>query len=258
MVTSNSLRDAVVLITGAGSGIGRAAAVMYAKNGAKVIATDIDILQGQETLEQLAEFDNVSEFLPLDVTDSDQIVQAIRKVVTDFGRLDCAFNNAGILGKLAPTADYPEEDWNRVTNVHLKGVWLCMKYELQQMVAQRSGSIVNTSSIVGIVGFRNSPAYVASKHGIIGLTKAAALEYAEYGIRVNAVCPGAIHTPMLAELFGQGDIQSGEQLVEERQKSGGRIATPEQVAEAVVWLSSENASFVTGHALPVDGGYTAE
>lgn len=258
MNSSALIQDKVVLVTGAGSGIGRASAIMFARRGAKVIAVDINEHQGEETLKQLKEISSESMFRQVDVTRSEQVAEMVEQIVANYGRLDCAFNNAGILGRLAPTADYSEEEWDRVVGIHLKGVWLCMKYELQHMVSRRSGSIVNTSSIVGLVGFRNSPAYVASKHGIIGLTKAAALEYSDYGIRVNAICPGAIRTPMLAELYGQGNKQAGEKLLREREEAGGRIASPEQVAEAVVWLSSEAASFITGHALPIDGGYTAE
>ena len=192
--------------------------------------------------------------LDVDVAKAHQVQHMIDETVRRFGRLDCACNNAGIEGAQAPTADCTEENWDRVLGINLRGLWLCMKYELPVMQKQGRGAIVNMSSVAGMVGFAGIPAYVASKHGINGLTRTAALEYAQAGIRVNAICPGAIQTPMI-DRFTQGDPNAHTQL--EAMHPLGRMGTPEEVAAATVWLCSDAASFITGHIMPVDGGLTA-
>ena len=257
-MASYAFTGKVALVTGAGTGLGRAAALAFARNGAIVVVADIHEAQGAETSQQIHAAGGESKFLKVDVSSATQVAEMVRETVASYKQIDFAFNNAGILGKISRLADYSEDEWDHVVDVNLKGIWLSMKYELQQMVLQQYGAIVNTSSIAGLVGFQHCSAHVASGHGIIGLTKTAALEYADDGIRVNAICPGAMHTAMLAELYGHGDVEVGERLVQERIDFGRRIASPEQVAETVVWLCSDAASFVTGHALPVDGGFTAQ
>jgi len=184
-----------------------------------------------------------------------EVETLITQTVAAYGRLDCAYNNAGIEGAFVSTTEYPEADWDRVLAINLKGVWLCMKYEIAQMLQQGGGAIVNTASGAGLVGVAGLSAYVASKHGVVGLTKTAALEYAKAGIRVNAVCPGVIQTPMVARLTSQRP-EMAEALV--AAEPMGRTGKPEEIAEAVVWLCSEAASFVTGHAMSLDGGYVAQ
>ena len=195
-------------------------------------------------------------FVLVNVTQAAEVEAMVAAAVSVYGRIDCAHNNAGIEGVFATTADYPEEEWDRVMAVNLKGVWLCMKYEIPQMVQQGGGAIVNTASLAGLVGAKRMPAYVASKHGVAGLTKTAALEYAKSGIRVNAVCPGIIHTSMVDRMFlsRRPDLEDRLAAVEPM----GRLGKPEEVAEAVVWLCSDAASFVTGHTMTVDGGIYAE
>jgi NAD(P)-dependent dehydrogenase (short-subunit alcohol dehydrogenase family) len=185
-----------------------------------------------------------------------EVEALMAQAVSTYGRLDCAHNNAGIEGVEARTADYPEDDWDRVIAINLKGVWLCMKYEIPQMQRQGGGAIVNTASLAGLVGALRMPAYVASKHGVAGLTKAAALEYAKAGIRVNAVCPGVIRTPMVERFFFSRHPRAESRLT--AAEPIGRLGTPEEVAAAVVWLCSDAASFVTGHTMSVDGGMVAQ
>ncbi len=190
-----------------------------------------------------------------DVAQPADVGGLIAKVVATYGRLDCAHNNAGIEGQGAFTADYDIDAWNRVLTINLTGVWLCMKYEIPQMLKQGGGAIVNTSSDAGLLGFKGGAAYVASKHGVVGLTKTAALEYAKAGIRINAVCPGAIDTPMMSRITGD-ESRYIERMV--ASEPAGRMGHPREVAAAVVWLCSEAASFVTGHAMVVDGGLVAQ
>ncbi len=245
----------VALITGAGSGIGRATALAFAREGAKVVAADIVVEGGEETVRLITAAGGEAIFVKADVANAAEVEALVRKTVETYGRLDCAFNNAGIEGEIAPTAECTEANWERVINIDLKGVWLCMKYELQQMLWQGSGAIVNTASVAGIVGFQGIPAYVAAKHGVNGLTKTAALEYAQSGIRVNAVCPGVIHTPMVERAFRANPQMAEAVSVLE---PIGRLGKPEEVAEAVVWLCSDAASFVTGLPMAVDGGFIVQ
>lgn len=242
----------IALVTGGSSGIGRATALAFAREGAKVVIGDIQVEGGERTLQAIKEAGGDAILVKTDVTRPDQVEALIKRAVETYGRLDCAFNNAGFEGAQAPTADYTEEDWDRVISINLKGVWLCMKYEIPQMLKQGSGAIVNTASSAGLVGFRTAPAYTAAKHGVVGLTKTAALDYAPAGIRINAVCPGVIRTPMLERLTGGHPKLEAWLLAQE---PVGRAGTPEEVAEAVVWLCSDAASFVTGHPMAVDGGF---
>lgn len=244
------LHDKVVLITGAGSGIGRATAVACAEAGAKVVVTDVDEEGGAETL-RLVEEIGEGIFAPMDVTDRAQIGAAVKKTVDAYGRLDCAYNNAGWEGPTSLLHEYTDEDWDRLMDINLKGVWHCMQEELKVM--EKGASVVNCSSVAGLVGFQGSSGYVASKHGVIGLTRTGALEGAPQGIRVNAVCPGAIRTPMIDRAVEKNPAL-GEGLV--AMHPLGRIGEPEEIADAVVWLFSERSSFVTGQAIAVDGGWT--
>lgn len=244
----------VALVTGAGSGIGRASALAFAEEGASVLVADIDPKGGEETVRMIEEAGGKAGFSHTNVTDAAAVEAMVKLSVDTWGRLDCAHNNAGIAEERVLTADLREEVWDRTIDVNLKGVWLCMKYEILQMLEQGGGNIVNTSSVVGVVAVRHQPAYVASKHGIIGLTKAAALEYARTGIRVNAVAPGPILTPALESYMSESPAV-GEHL--KGQNPSGRLGTPEEVAQAVVWLSSDAASYISGHTLATDGGVLA-
>jgi NAD(P)-dependent dehydrogenase (short-subunit alcohol dehydrogenase family) len=250
------LKGKVALVTGAASGIGRATALAFAREGAKLVLADVNEKGGEEVLRIVKENDGEAIFVECDVTDVRAVEEMVKQGVEAFGGLDCAFNNAGIEGEIAPTAECSEENWERVIEVNLKGVWLCMKYEIRQMLGRGGGSIVNTSSVSGLLGDPNHPAYAASKHGVSGLTQSAALEYARSGIRINAVCPAAIRTPMIERALEADPELSWENLADGHPM--GRIGEPEEVAEAVVWLCSDGASFVTGHLLPVDGGLVAE
>jgi NAD(P)-dependent dehydrogenase (short-subunit alcohol dehydrogenase family) len=244
----------VAVVTGAASGIGRATALAFAREGAKVVVSDVSD-DGQKTAQTITEHGGKATFIACDVSSPEQVERLIHMTVDRFGTVDCAFNNAGIGGTLATTADYTFADWNRVLSINLTGVWLCMKHELEAMLPRSRGVIVNNASILGLVGFRGAPAYVAAKHGILGLTKTAALEVAPNGIRVTAVCPGFIHTPMVDSAF-QNDAQAEQGIA--ALHAMGRMGKPEEISDAVVWLCSEAASFVTGQALVIDGGYTIQ
>ena len=248
-------KEKVALVTGGSSGIGRATALAFARRGAKVVIADVQAEDGEATARQIEHDGGEALFVQTDVSQPAQVESLIETIVDSYGRLDFACNNAGIEGEAAPTADCTEENWDRVLSINLKGVWLCLKHEIRQMLKQGGGAIVNMSSVAGLVGSENVPAYAASKHGIVGLTRTAALEYADDGIRVNAICPGVIHTAMI-ERFTGGDKEVQENLAEGQPL--GRMGKPKEIADAVTWLCSDSASFVTGHAMAVDGGFVAQ
>jgi len=239
----------VVIVTGGGSGIGQATAILYAQKGAKVIVSDIDKKGGEETVASIRKTGGDASFLQTDVSKAEDCEALVKGTISTYGRLDMAFNNAGIGGEMNPVADMSVEGWLKVINVNLNSVFYCMKYQLPEMLKQGQGSIVNMSSILGQVAFANSAAYVAAKHGVVGLTRNAAVEYAKQGIRVNAVGPAFINTPLLSAL----DQKMKEALV--TLHPIGRLGEAKEVAELVVWLSSDKASFVTGNYYAIDGGY---
>jgi len=245
----------VALITGAGSGIGRATSMIFAREGARLMLADIVEAGGRETVRMVKELGAEAIFLKTDVAKFADVDAVVAKAIDTYGRLDCAFNNAGIGGAGRLTHEYSEDEWNRVIAINLTGVWLCMKAELTQMLKQGSGSIVNTSSIMGLTGAIRVPAYTAAKHGVAGLTKAAALEYGRHGIRINAVCPAPIYTPLLMTAFEKRPDVEARYARSEPLK---RIGQPEEVGEEVAWLCSDRASYVTGLPMPVDGGYMAQ
>jgi len=249
------LANKVGMITGAASGIGRATAKIFAAEGARVVVSDVDEAGGNETVSLIKAAGGDAVFVRCDVSKSAEVNALIKACVSHYGRLDCAFNNAGISGRMANTVMCTEENFDRNIAVNLKGVWLCMKAEIQQFLDQDSaGAIVSTASIAGLVGSKNAGAYVAAKHGVVGLTKTAALEYATKGIRVNAVCPGVIRTPMLERMFETNPKMEQAMIGFE---PIGRFGAPSEIGEAAVWLCSDQASFVTGHAMVVDGGAIA-
>ena len=249
------LDNKIALVTGAGSGIGRATALVFAREGARVVVSDIVVEGGQETVQQIEAAGGEAIFVKADVSKAADVEALITQTVETYGRLDCAFNNAGIEGGVKPTIDCTEKEFDRTIAVNLTGVWLCMKYEIQQMLSQGGGAIVNTASAAGLVGFPGLPDYVASKHGVVGLTKTAALEYAKSGIRVNAVCPGVIQTPMVER---GAQLSPGFDELAVSMEPVGRFGQPAEVGEAVVWLCSDAASFVTGIPMQVDGGLVAQ
>jgi len=244
----------VAIITGASFGIGRATAIAFAQRGAKLVLADWKEDPEQQTMKQVKALDADAMFVRCDVSKASDVQHLIDSSMTTYGRLDYAFNNAGIEGAQAITHECSEENWDNTIAVDLKGIWLCMKYEIPQMLKQPGSAIVNCSSVAGLVGFARLPAYVASKHAVLGLTKTAALEYATQGLRVNAVCPGVIHTAMIDRITGN-DEKVEKQFTE--LEPVGRMGTPQEIAEAVVWLCSGASSFATGVALPVDGGFVA-
>jgi NAD(P)-dependent dehydrogenase (short-subunit alcohol dehydrogenase family) len=243
----------VALVTGAGSGMGLAAAQAFASEGAAVVLADMNETAARNATERLVAAGHKAIAIACDVTDEVQVKSMIEQTVSKFGRLDMAFNNAGVQSLAAETADATSEEFDRVNAINLRSVWLCMKYELLQMRTQGSGAIVNNSSIGGLIGIPGRAIYHATKHGVLGLTKSAALEYATRGIRINAVCPGAIETPMVADMIAK-EPETMKDILKEQPI--GRLGRPEEVASAVLWLCSSEASFVIGQALAVDGGYT--
>ncbi|MFC1919902.1 SDR family oxidoreductase [Chloroflexota bacterium] len=249
------LAGKVALVTGAGSGIGRASALCFAREGARVVLADVVDTGGKETLELIRQRGGEGVFVSTDVSKIGDVRNLIEKAVETYGDLHYAHNNAGIGGISASTANCTEENWDKTININLKGVWLCMKYEIIHMLSKGQGAIVNTSASGGLVGLPNLPAYSASKHGVVGLTKSAALECAAAGIRINAVCPGPARTPMIERAI------SGAPHVEAQiiaRVPMGRLASPEEIAETVIWLCSDAASYVTGHTLVIDGGMLAQ
>lgn len=250
------MKDKVALVTGAAAGIGRATALELARRGARVVISDVNAEGLKETAALANEFEERQLLdIKADISQPDEVQSLIDQTTREFGRLDIAVNNAGIEGAQAATADYTVQDWDRVMNVNLRGQWLCMKYEIPVMLKQEQGAIINISSILGKVGFENTPAYTAAKHGLVGLTKAAALDYSARGIRINAVCPAFIETPMLERAGITSNAETRKEI--SALHPIGRLGEADEVAQAIVWLASDEASFVTGHAMMVDGGYTS-
>jgi NAD(P)-dependent dehydrogenase (short-subunit alcohol dehydrogenase family) len=251
---TTDLQGKVVLVTGGTSGIGREAAILFAKAGAKVVVAGRREAEGKETVDLVRAAGGNGFFVKADVANAAEVEALVQKTVQKFGHLDIAFNNAGIEGTWVPITDQTEEDWDRTIDINLKGVWLCLKYEIRQMLKQGGGgAIVNMSSVAGLMGAAEAATYSASKHGVIGLTKSAALENARQGIRVNAVCPAVIETAMGERLFGSPDVKPHAISLHPI----GRFGTPMEIAEAVVWMSSDRASFMTGQYLVLDGGFLA-
>ena len=248
----NDLQGKVAIITGGTSGIGRDTAVLFAEAGAKVVVAGRREAEGNETVDLIRKAGGVGLFVQTDVSKARDIEALVRRSVEKFGRVDTAFNNAGIEGNWRPIVDQSEEEWDHVININLKGVWLCVKHEIQQMLKQGGGgTIVNMSSVAGLMGAPAAAPYCASKHGVIGLTRTAALEYAKEKIRVNAVCPAVIESPMEQRLFGEPEAHKYALSMHPI----GRLGTPREIAEAVLWLCSEKSSFMTGHYIVLDGGF---
>ena len=245
--------DKVIIVTGAASGIGRATALLFAENGAKVVVSDVSPA-GEEISDQIIRKGGEALFTLCDVSDSQQVESMVNACISRFGRLDMAFNNAGIEGTQERIHEAHENNWEKVISVNLKGVWLCMKHQIPRLLANGGGNIVNTSSVAGKIGMPGIAPYVASKHGVIGITKTAALEYAQSNIRINAVCPGVIETPMV-EHYCQGKKETYNQL--KAAEPVGRFGKPDEVAQVVYWLCSPDSSFITGDAINVDGGWLA-
>ncbi len=255
---ANDFIGKVALVTGAASGIGRATAFAFADHGAHVVVSDVNVEEGEETVEIIKKEGGDALFVYADVSRATDAEALVDRALEFYGRLDFAVNNAGIEGVLAPTAEYPEDVFDRVIAVNLKGVWLGMRYQIPKIMSSGGGAVVNVASILGLVGFANASAYTAAKHGVGGLTKVAALEYSAQGVRVNAVCPGFIETPMVMER----GVEAGTHPDVHDQIAAlhpiGRMGRPEEIANAIVWLCTDGASFVTGQLLTADGGYIAQ
>lgn len=250
---TNILKDKVALITGGASGIGRATALAMAAEGAHIAIMDLGAHSGQEVIKEIQSHGGDARYYQTNVAVAADVTRSFDQVMADFGRIDCAFNNAGVAGDNKMVADTSDTEFERVVGVNLTGVWLCMRREIQEMLLRGGGAIVNTASVAGLVGWKFAAAYSASKHAVIGMTRSAALEYAKRDIRINAVCPGVIETPMAAS--AQHDQAIRDIML--RKHATGRLGQPEEVAAAVLWLCSPAASFVHGHAMAVDGGYVA-
>jgi NAD(P)-dependent dehydrogenase (short-subunit alcohol dehydrogenase family) len=249
-----ALSGKVALVTGAASGIGRQSALAFARAGAKVVVSDVTVDAGEETVSMIKKAGGEAFFVRADVSKSGDVNALVAKTVEKYGKLDCAHNNAGIEGVLGPCGECTEENWDRTIAINLTGVFLCCKAEIAQFLKQGGGVIVNTASVAGLVGFAGIPAYTASKHGVNGLTKQIALDYAKANIRVNSVCPGVIKTPMIDRFTG-GDPEALKAFT--ATEPVGRLGLPEEIADAVVYLCTDQASFITGINMPVDGGYSA-
>jgi NAD(P)-dependent dehydrogenase (short-subunit alcohol dehydrogenase family) len=250
-----SFAGKVAFVTGAANGIGRAAALAFAREGASVVVADVSEQGNQETARMIEETGGRALAIRCDVTRAQDVKAALDKTIETFGRLDAAFNNAGVEQAKAALADITEQEWDRIVAINLRGVFLCMKYEIPLLLKQGGGAIVNTSSGAGVIGIKGNPAYTAAKHGVIGLTRSAALDYAAQNIRVNAVCPGYIDTPMMGRFTGGTPEGRAKVIAEE---PVGRMGKPEEIAAAVVWLCSDAAAFVVGHAMAIDGGQTVQ
>ncbi|MCB1099942.1 MAG: SDR family oxidoreductase [Verrucomicrobiae bacterium] len=248
-----NFRDKIALITGGSSGIGRETAVSFAREGAKVVVAARRVKEGTETVELVRAAGGEASFVQTDVSQSADVIAMVDHCISTYGRLDFAFNNAGVEGTVfTPTVHYDEQVWDQVININLKGVWLCMKYQIPKMLASGGGAIVNMSSVAGLYGSTIGVAYTASKHGVIGATKTAANECATKGIRINAICPAVIQTPMADRGFYENKDITAQDVAGWHRMN--RVGTPAEVASAVLWLCSDGAGFVTGHALPIDGG----
>jgi NAD(P)-dependent dehydrogenase (short-subunit alcohol dehydrogenase family) len=254
---NGSYAGKVAFVTGAGGGIGRATALAFAREGASVVVSDVSEQENRETARMIEEAAGQALAVGCDVARSEDVKAALDRTIETFGRLDVAFNNAGVEQELKAAAELTEEEWDRIVAVDLRGVFLCMKYEIPLMLQQGGGAIVNTSSGAGVKGFEGQAAYVAAKHGVVGLSKAAALDYAPQNIRINAICPGIIDTPMM-DRFGGGSPEGKERVLASAAAAQpiGRAGKSEEIAAAVVWLCSDAASFVVGDAMVVDGGQT--
>jgi NAD(P)-dependent dehydrogenase (short-subunit alcohol dehydrogenase family) len=248
-----SFAGKVAFVTGAANGIGRAAALAFAREGASVVAADVSEQGNQDTARTIEEAGGRALAVRCDVSRAEDVKAALDRAVETFGRLDFAFNNAGVEQPITAAADLREEDWDRIVDINLRGVFLCMRHEIPLMLEQGGGAIVNTSSGAGVKGFAGQGAYCAAKHGVVGLTRAAALDYAKANIRVNAVCPGIIETPMM-DRFSGGTPEGRERVI--AQEPVGRMGKPEEIASAVLWLCSDAAAFMVGHAMVMDGGQT--
>lgn len=250
---NGKLAGKVAFVTGAANGIGRAAALAFAREGASVVAADVSENGNKETARMVEELGGSALAVKCDVTRNEDIQQALKATIEKFGRLDFAFNNAGIEYAIKPVAEVTDTEWDRIMDIDLRGVFLCMKHQIPLMLTQGGGAIINNSSGAGVRGFKGGAAYVAAKHGVIGLTKAAALDYAASNIRINAVCPGIIDTPMM-DRFSGGTPEGRQAVI--AQEPVGRMGRPEEIGAAVVWLCSDAAAFVVGHAMVIDGGQT--
>ena len=254
-----SVNGLTAMVTGAGAGIGRATALAFAADGANVVVSDVNTDGGKETVDLIEKAGGTAIFVAADVSKPADVKMLIDKTVETYGKIDCAVNNAGIEGQIRPFTQQAEDNFDAIINVNLKGTFLCLQAEIDAMAKSGGGAIVNLASVAGLIGFAGLSPYVASKHGVVGLTKNAALEYAQSGIRVNAVCPGGIDTRMLDSLAEQATsgTQTSSEMMDQLHPMG-RIGTPEEVANLIVWLCSPNASFMTGAAIPIDGGYVAQ